>query len=214
MVRAALDSLMKMWEAAYTPRQLETLYRTQFSAVAPAFLLLDDDAVRDWFARAGDSVNAVSRDPGAFQAWQSYVQFRSEFLVVASRSLEAAVDQMNRSYVEEDPAPFHLYLVANVAQALGRHSLAVDFYARMDSSSYFFLASPDGYWGSPNANWGLLSLSYLQRARSYEFLGDIVRAKQNYERFVRVWEDAEPDLQHYADEAREGLDRLRGGRLR
>ncbi len=70
---------------------------------------------------------------------------------------------MSRPDVTEDADPFDLYLMANLAQALGRHSVAVDFYART-------------------------------------------------ERFVRVWRDAEPDLQHYADEAREGLVRLRGER--
>ena len=109
-LRAALDSLREVWEAAYTPQELEALYRVQLlygREMAPALLVLWDDPVRDWFARAGDSVSAADQS-GIFQAWRSYAQFRSESLAVATRSFEAAVDQMNRYYGKEDPEPFTL----------------------------------------------------------------------------------------------------------
>ncbi len=83
-------------------------------------------------------------------------------------------------------------------------------YARLDSSAVWVL------WTRGNQrvgyDWGLLSLSYLLLARSYEALGDTDRAVQYYERFLNIWKDAEPDLRHYADEARQGLGRLRGER--
>jgi len=59
-------------------------------------------------------------------------------------------------------------------------------------------------------NFGLLSLSYLHRARSYEELGETQSARRYYRQFVDIWKEAEPELQHYADEARKGLERIGG----
>ncbi len=38
------------------------------------------------------------------------------------------------------------------------------------------------------------------------------RAVHYYERFLTAWADPEPDLEHYAAAARQGLERLRGER--
>ena len=53
-----------------------------------------------------------------------------------------------------------------------------------------------------------MSLSFLQRVRSYEALDDLENAVRYYERFLAAWADPEPDLQNYADEAREVLARV------
>lgn len=175
-LRAALDSLLRIWsEPRYKPEEVKWLLEN--FTPEPALFLLGENAVRDWFARL-DSVPS---------SWRSYLQLQADSVTAAARSLDQAVAQLNGR-----PS----YLLANVAQALGRDSLALDLFARMDTSNHWM------------AGWGLLSLSYLQRARSYEALGDTARAEEYYERFVTVWRDAEPDLQHYADEARGALERL------
>ena len=59
-------------------------------------------------------------------------------------------------------------------------------------------------------DFGLLSLSYLHRARSYDALGETESARRYYRQFVDIWKEAEPDLRHYAAEARSRLEQLRG----
>ncbi len=54
-----------------------------------------------------------------------------------------------------------------------------------------------------------MSLSFLRHARPYEATGDLQNAVRYYERFLAAWADPEPDLQHYADEARQALARVR-----
>jgi len=52
--------------------------------------------------------------------------------------------------------------------------------------------------------------SSARSQQSYEALGNSPTAIEYYERFLEIWRDAEPDLQHYNEEARRGLTRLRG----
>jgi len=202
-LRAALDSLRRMWSARYEPEELELLSCAQTDKVAPALLLLGHDAVRDWIASFGTPITERCRKMVKLDAWQSYLQLEADSPAAASRSLDLAIAQMEQAF--RPPRPFDLYLLAGIAQTVGRHPLAVDLYARMDSSMVWRLYSARTTTGY---NWGLVSLSYFRRARSYEFIGDTELAAQYYERFLDVWKDAEPDLQHFNDEARDGLERL------
>ena len=40
----------------------------------------------------------------------------------------------------------------------------------------------------------LYPLAYVQQARAYVLLGDIVRARRDYEQFFDFWKDADPDV--------------------
>jgi len=104
------------------------------------------------------------------------------------------------------PAPVELYLLAHVARALQRDELAVSLYSRLDSANFVQLSAPPdrriGY------DWGLRTLSYLYRGTSLERLGRSDEAARYYGLFLDAWREAEPDLQHYAEQARQGLDRL------
>ena len=97
-------------------------------------------------------------------------------------------------------------------EVLGRDDLAVELYAGMDLATYKLdMRGARGDLGLDGIGYdfGLLSLSYLHRAGSYESLGETELATRYYRQFVDIWKDAEPDLQHYADEARQALARVR-----
>jgi len=57
---------------------------------------------------------------------------------------------------------------------------------------------------------GILYLrpSYLRRAEIYEELGDDPEAIDYYTRLINLWEDADPEVQGFVDQARTGLDRV------
>ncbi len=98
-------------------------------------------------------------------------------------------------------APFDLYLSAVTAQTVGRDSLAVDLLSRIDLQPLAIERMDPA--------WGLLSLSYLLRARSYESIADTANAVRYYQLFSDIWREAEPDLQPKKGEAVQALARLR-----
>ena len=95
------------------------------------------------------------------------------------------------------------YVLGALAQQSGADSLAIQLFSELDSwPSLVSQADP---------LWGLRSLSYYHRAKSYENLGDIAAAIRHYERFEELWADAEPDLQPLVEEARTARERLEQG---
>ncbi len=110
-----------------------------------------------------------------------------------------------RARVELERFPFHIslevghwgmherFLMAELLQALGREDEALDWY----------LSYPAGYdqpWVAP---------AHLRAAEIYQRLGNRERAEFHYARFVRLWEDADPEFQPMVAGARETLARLR-----
>ena len=84
------------------------------------------------------------------------------------------------------------FLMAELLSALGRHEEALDWY----------LSYPAGYdqpWVAP---------AHLRAAQIYQRLGNRERAAFHYTRFVRLWEDADPEFQPMVAGAREALARL------
>ena len=98
-----------------------------------------------------------------------------------------------------------LYVMARVAQQLGRDRQAIDLFDRLRSKPRWVDISRF------RPIWGYISLSHLHSAVSYEQLGERVRAREAYERFIEVWSDAEPELRHYLEQAEEGLARSTAG---
>jgi tetratricopeptide (TPR) repeat protein len=84
------------------------------------------------------------------------------------------------------------FLMAELLHALGRDEEALDWY----------LSYPAGYdqpWVAP---------AHLRAAQIYQRLGNRERAAFHYTRFVRLWEDADPEFQPMVTRAREELARL------
>lgn len=54
----------------------------------------------------------------------------------------------------------------------------------------------------------LVAPSFLLRGAAHEALEDVEAARESYERFLRWWSDADPELEPWKERAREGLRRL------
>ena len=211
-VRHAIESLMVFWAAKYDREELGLLHCIQTPAVAAALVQLGPDAARRWLGRFADPVPGRCRWDGTVEA----IELLAGLGPGAARStraadVEAAVSRLEDQYAP--PLPVTLYVLADIARRVERDDLAVELYSRMDLLTY--AVPPRGRIGvrgldSMGYDFGLLSLSYLHRARSYEALGETERARSYYRMFVDIWNQAEPELQHYADEALSRLDQLRG----
>jgi tetratricopeptide (TPR) repeat protein len=70
---------------------------------------------------------------------------------------------------------------------------------------------PRLFAGQNDPSWPLWPRSFLARGRLYEELGERERAAESYERFLSMWQDADPALEPQKREAREGLERVRKG---
>ncbi len=205
----AIDSLLTLWSARYDEEDV-TLLRCRLSdQVGPALIALGPDAVLNWVAPFLDSSPDPCQDGGVvLDAWRTY-------LLLEADSTEAANSAFDRALVDLEhraiPGPFDFYRLAGLATSLGRHLQAERLYGQLDSSQVWLFYTRNGSL-RVGYDWGLISLSYLERARAYESWGEIEKAVRYYNRFLDIWSRAEPDLQHYADEARQGLGRLRGER--
>ena len=54
--------------------------------------------------------------------------------------------------------------------------------------------------------------SYKRLGGSYEARGDTAKAESNYQKFIDLWKDADPELQPKVREVRDRLSRLRHGK--
>jgi DNA-binding SARP family transcriptional activator/TolB-like protein len=84
------------------------------------------------------------------------------------------------------------FLMAELLKVLGRNEEALDWY----------LSYPAGYdqpWAAP---------AHLRAAQIYQRLGNRERAIFHYTRFIRLWENADPEFQPLVTQAREALAQL------
>ncbi|HEX6106822.1 MAG TPA: hypothetical protein VFZ26_14640, partial [Gemmatimonadales bacterium] len=96
-------------------------------------------------------------------------------------------------------SPFYTYtaerwLRAELLERLGRHQMAVRWYASLVQSSLYELI--------------YLAPSHLHRGRIHERLADPARATSHYRRVVELWEGCEPELRPAVDEAAARLQQL------
>lgn len=77
-------------------------------------------------------------------------------------------------------------LRADALQALGRYREAIRWY------SVWLVGRNEGY-------------AHYRQAQAYEALGELDRAAEHYAEFVRMWADADPDLQDRVEDARRRL---------
>jgi tetratricopeptide (TPR) repeat protein/TolB-like protein len=56
--------------------------------------------------------------------------------------------------------------------------------------------------------WGTDSFTHYNLARAYEQTGELEKARKEYAFFVEAWQDADPELQPWVEDARRALDRL------
>jgi hypothetical protein len=96
------------------------------------------------------------------------------------------------------------------------HALAEELTRRYpdDAESWYVLGEARFHWGFPAGQW-LIDLTLpssviwaLERARVAERLGERSKAIRGYQYVADLWRHADPELQPYVTEAREGLARL------
>jgi hypothetical protein len=56
--------------------------------------------------------------------------------------------------------------------------------------------------------WSTYSHTHYHLARAYEGMGEYGKAAKEYAFFVEAWEDADPELQPWVEDARRALERL------
>ena len=199
---ATLDSLTERWAADHTVADLERLYWSQTPGLTAALVLVDADRLQQWLSHFPGSLTeseAVSRQPSA---WQAHAYLEKGATGAASAALDSALALQARWPDVAGPS----YVMGLVAHRLGRDVEAIELFSRIEDGRTAGMATGINRM-SPL--WGLLSLSYLHRARAYERLGDLSRAEEFYERFARAWARAEPPARHYLEEAEEGIRRTR-----
>jgi Tfp pilus assembly protein PilF len=146
----------------------------------------DTATVARWRERASGRSARLGLD-----AWAAV---RAGDTALARRLLPAALRDTSRSVA-------HVLGLARSAQAVGMHDVALAAFVRMDSLSYMPLPTPD-------LDYVLLVRSYAERAASYEATGETEKARVWYERFLRLWDDADATARPIRDAAARRLAEL------
>ncbi|UCF21117.1 MAG: protein kinase [Gemmatimonadota bacterium] len=188
-LRGAVDSLRAaLSEAEFLPEEIARFVAAGMTSLGPGLLALGPQQARVW-------LNLLESIPAS---WRAYLEATAD-------SAEAAQDAVAEflQWMEDNAGaitPLDLYAVSTAAGVMGRDSLVIDLAILLDVQPYAIERMDPA--------WGLLSLSYLTRARSYEALADTAKALRYYRRFVTAWGDAEPDLKLMTAEAQRALTRL------
>lgn len=184
-----IDSLRQIWSAPhYDPNEVLELVAWATPRIGNALLFASADQLRAWFTPL-DSLSDI---------WRAHLLLRQDSLGPASERLQRALAAVQEGHQASIAG---VYVLANLAAKVDRDSTAVALLARLDTVHYALNRFDPG--------WGYLSLSYAQRARCYEAMGDTTSAVEFYQRFISAWSRAEPDLQHRVDEARRRIARLK-----
>lgn len=198
---ATVDSIAERWAANHSGADLERLYWSQTPGLAGALLLVDGGRLEEWLSHLPDSLPEAEAAFLQPSAWRARLHLLEGSADAASAALDSALALRERW--AESQRPGSHYVMGLVAQELGRDADAAELFSRIEDQRT--LRRIDRM--SPL--WGLLTLSYLHRARSYERLGDLIRADEFYERFRRAWAQAEAPVRRYLEEAEEGIQRVR-----
>jgi tetratricopeptide (TPR) repeat protein len=174
------------------------------------------------------SIEPLERPYGLLALFYAFVE-RPERARMLLAQYEAAVDPQIRNVArgEEDVA------LGVIALADGRPQDAIAEYRRADrgpcpicllpllGQAYDLAEEPDSviaiyerYLNTPwlgrlgDSDWYALAGIYERLAGLYELRGDRERAAHYYNRFVELWQDADPELQPRVQAARRALERL------
>lgn len=187
---AAFDELDGRWSPPeFTERERAILHRGVLGWINPA-VLLAPEVQRAWFREM------EAQDIDLPLPWRGLLAVDED-----PRAAEQYLEQISDSLAASaDPNPTDLYFAGILAERLGRHTLAVDHFARFEACPFAV--------NDFDPNWGLRSLALLHRARSLEMLGRRTDAARAYREFADAWREADPDLQQLVSEARAVADRL------
>jgi class 3 adenylate cyclase/tetratricopeptide (TPR) repeat protein len=146
--------------------------------------------------RLGGTAEAGTLGPDLARAIEGYDALRKHESARAIERFQAM--ELNVAYPmtfgsELYSFAFPRFLRARSLQEGGRGEEAINWYATLEVSPYELV------FRAP---------SHLHRAEIYEQSGDWARAIEHYQAFVRLWQDADPELQPMVEQARAALSRL------
>jgi len=93
---------------------------------------------------------------------------------------------------------------------LGAMAIAHDAASNPDSALVYWEAYLDTYWGIPNIEAWARPLAFRRLGEIYEARGERDKAVEYYDRFVELWQNADPELQPQVADTRERIARLVG----
>ena len=117
-----------------------------------------------------------------------------------AEALELLGSQMRRLNIQYlFDAPFYVhpeerFLHGEIMVGLERYEEALRWYETAGQVGF----------GEPS----YVAMAHLRRAEVYERLGDTKNAARQYEKFIRYWQDADPEFQPWVGAARRALERL------
>jgi tetratricopeptide (TPR) repeat protein len=184
-LRDAFSEVERIWTGAGYDARVRAIMRQGLTGWILPALFIDQVEMAAWFS-----------------GWDPANPTLAGILAVSSDSATAGrlFESSLRELGEERPSPLRAYLLGVLAQSMGQHQRAIELFDHIDTWPLRL--------GTMDMGWGLLSLSRLLRAQSYEALGNMAEARLQYERFVELWETADPELQRFATEAGDALSRL------
>ena len=86
------------------------------------------------------------------------------------------------------------FLRAEMYRELGQYDLAREWYESLGELSPYEIV--------------LLAPAHLRRAQMHELQGENALAAEQYERFIELWRDCDPELRPTVEEARRGIERM------
>jgi serine/threonine-protein kinase len=154
----------------------------------------DSTAIRK-LQRTGDSMAGSSPD-GAARARAVYASLAaSAYLTLLRGDTTAAIGQLEA--LPDSLCPFCYFQRLTLAQLLSARGEDRKAFQLMDAGLMDILTPSEVFWT-------------LERARVAERLGERETAARDYQYVADVWRKADPQLQPYVEEAREGLMRVTG----
>jgi tetratricopeptide (TPR) repeat protein len=182
LLRRELAELHRIWSPPrYSERQVRLLRRAETLDLAVA-LALDDSALAAWDDELGLDA----------PLWRA--------LVVSQRDSVTARALLRQAMETETPTisgATRTFLLGLTAARIGDHGQAAELFGALDSLPLQLSRLDMG--------WGLRSLSYLLRARSFKENRDSARAVEYFERFVSTRSRADSLTMPLVDEARSNL---------
>lgn len=206
----ALRKEVAQWDTTRTPLvspELEHLHGGEHHVIKTylngllGFKLGDNDAaqrsvaqLRSWgdpARRAGRTAHALERTLAALVAWR---EGQTAETLAALNDAHLYPNSWQATGAPVLAQALNRYLRAEALFAEERYKDALPWYATLASGAFV---------GAP-----YLGPSFLRRAEIYERLGETDKAIDFYKRFLKLWEDCDPELRPWVEDAEQRLNRL------